>query len=199
LIAQIKGATQEQSSGIDMMSTAVSSIEQATQGNAAVVKSAAQTSAALHERAVALAQAVDSFRLGDREHGGAQDAVDLVQGGCAFLRERGREAFLAEVNRLDSGRFIYRDLYLMALDLQEVVFVAHGLLPNRLGTGPDVKDVDGKYFPREMVRLARERGEGWVDYKWVHPVTQQVFTKSGYVRREGDLAIYAAVYKTTRH
>jgi signal transduction histidine kinase len=110
------------------------------------------------------------------------------------VRARGTAALIEDVNKLDAGAFIYRDLYLMVLDMRSTVFVAHGHLPTRLGTGPDVKDVDGKYFPREVVRIAREHGEGWVDYKWVHPVTSQVFQKRAYLRREGDLAIYAAVY-----
>jgi len=46
-----------------------------------------------------------------------------------------------------------------------------------------------------MVRVARDRGEGWVDYKWVHPVTGEVFPKTAYVRREGDLAVACTAYK----
>jgi signal transduction histidine kinase len=100
------------------------------------------------------------------------------------------------VNRLDAGRFVFRDIYLMALDAETVTFVAHGNNPTRLGTGPDVKDVDGKPFPQELARTAREHGEGWVDYKWVHPVTGEAFQKAGYVRLEGGLAIYAGMYKS---
>ncbi|QJW84977.1 hypothetical protein HK414_19715 [Ramlibacter terrae] len=58
-----------------------------------------------------------------------------------------------------------------------------------------MKDVDGKHFAREMVRTAQQHGEGWVDYKWVHPVTAEVFTKSAYVRREGELVLGCAAYR----
>jgi hypothetical protein len=196
LIGHIDVASQEQSSGIDTINTAVARIDGTTQENAAVVKAATRTAAALQDRAVALLTSVSVFSLGDREHGNRDEAVAMVQEGCAFVRTHGRQAFMDEVNKLDTGRFIHRDLYLMALSVNDCIFVAHGNNPGRLGTGPNVKDVDGKFFPREVVRVAREHGEGWVDYKWVHPVTEQVFTKSGYVRREGDLAIYCAVYKT---
>jgi len=117
--------------------------------------------------------------------------MQLVRRACEFQRTRGREALLAEVNRLDAGSLIDRNLYLMVLD-DSCIFVAHGTNPGRLGTGPEVRDVDGKPFPKEMLRVARERGDGWVDYKWVHPVTRQVKQKRGYARREGNLVLVCA-------
>jgi hypothetical protein len=195
LIGHIDASTQEQSSGIETINSAVARIDKATEANNRLVKDAARTSSELQQRAGHLMNVVAMFRLGDREHGSAQDAVDLVQRGCGFLQAHGRQALLDEVNRLDFGRFVYRDLYLVVLRLEDATFVGHGNNPSRLGTGPDVRDVDGKPFPRELARLAREHGAGWVDYKWVHPVTQEVFTKSGYVMRAADLGIYAAVYK----
>ena len=195
LIGHIDASTQEQSSGLETINVAVARIDKATEGNTRLVKDAARTSSELHQRAAELMKIVAMFRLGDREHGAARDAVDLVERGCEFLRTHGEQALLDEVNRLDFGRFIHRDLYLIILRLEDATFIGHGNNPSRLGTGPDVRDVDGKYFPRELARLAREQGEGWVDYQWSHPVTGAVSTKSGYVRREGDLAIYCSVQR----
>jgi methyl-accepting chemotaxis protein len=196
LIGQIDGASQEQSSGIESIGHAITTIDGATQDNASFVKAAALTAAALQDRAFTLLDAVGVFRLGDREHGTAQEAVALVQGGCEFQRTQGRAALVADVNKLDKGRFVHRDLYLLVLGLHDMVFVAHGNNPGRIGTGPQVKDVDGKLFAQEMVRVARDKGEGWVDYKWVHPVTNEVFDKRAYVRREGDLVVGCAFYRT---
>ncbi|HEY8355998.1 MAG TPA: methyl-accepting chemotaxis protein, partial [Ramlibacter sp.] len=177
LIGQIDGASQEQSSGIETINLAIGRIDGTTQDNAALVKGAARTAAALQKRAATLQQAVDVFSLGDTEHGSTAEAMAMVQRGCEFLRSHGREALLADVNRLDHGRFVHRDLYLMVLGLNDAVFVAHGNNPGRLGTGPQVQDVDGNFFAREMARQAQAHSEGWVDYKWVHPVTGQVVGK----------------------
>jgi methyl-accepting chemotaxis protein len=196
LIGHIDVASQEQSSGIDIVNTAVARIDGTTQENAAVVKGAARTAAALQDRAVALLDAVAVFSLGDREHGTEEEAVDLVRQGCEFMSQHGKQALLDDVNQLDFGRFIHRDLYLLVLGLHDSVFVAHGNNPGRLGNGPQVKDIDGKHFAREMARLAREKGEGRVEYKWVHPVTNAVSVKSAYVRRQGELAIACAAYKS---
>ncbi len=193
LIGHIDASTQEQNSGILTMSDAVAKIDRATQGNNRLVADAARTAAELRDRAADLMSVVSPFRLGDREHGSPQDAVTLVERGCQYLRAHGVEALLAEVNRLDFGQFIHRDLYLMVLD-QDATFIAHGNNPARIGER-DVRDVAGKAYPRELARLAREHGEGWTDYKWVHPVTGKVFSKTGYARREGDVVIYAAAYK----
>jgi methyl-accepting chemotaxis protein len=195
LIAQIDTASREQSSGIDTINQAVARIDTTTQENTELVKGAARTASALRARAVALLKAVEVFQLGARGEDDVADAIALVNAGCEFLRGQGRAAFIEEVNRLDAGRFVARDLYLMVLTLDGTVFVAHGNNPARLGTGPNVKDAGGKYFARDIVQLARQRGEGWVDYKWEHPVTGAISTKSGFVRREGDLAIFCAVFR----
>ncbi|MDB5915047.1 MAG: hypothetical protein JWP22_3722 [Ramlibacter sp.] len=195
LIGHIDLASQEQSSGIDTVNTAVARIDGTTQENAAVVKGAARTAAALQDRAVALLESVAVFSLGDREHGTEEEAVELVRQGCEFMGRHGTRALVDDVNKLDFGRFVHRDLYLLVLGVQDAVFVAHGNNPGRLGHGPQVKDIDGKHFPREMARVAREKGEGWVEYKWVHPVTGEVSVKNAYVLRQGEIAIACAAYK----
>jgi methyl-accepting chemotaxis protein len=157
LIGQIDASTQEQNSGILTMSEAVAKIDKATQGNNRLVADAARTSAELSDRAAGLMNVVSLFRLGDREHGSDQDALTLVASGCEYLRAHGRQALLDEVNRLDFGQFIHRDLYLMVLD-ENTVFVAHGNNPGRVGTGPEVRDPAGKPFARELVRVGREQG-----------------------------------------
>jgi signal transduction histidine kinase len=98
------------------------------------------------------------------------------------------------VNKLGDGRFIDRDLYLLVIDLESCRFVAHGNNPRTLGQGPGSRDVDGKRFVLEMRDLARKQGQGWVEYKWAHPVTNEVLTKSTYVQRVGDVVIGCGIY-----
>jgi signal transduction histidine kinase len=81
------------------------------------------------------------------------------------------------------------------LDAQSAVFLAHGNNPRTLGSGPQSKDVDGKAFVAEMARTGRESGEGWVDYKWAHPVTNEILTKSTFVQRHGDVVVACGVYR----
>ncbi|RYF41867.1 MAG: hypothetical protein EOO25_08560 [Comamonadaceae bacterium] len=84
---------------------------------------------------------------------------------------------------------------MMVFDTQ-AVFLAHGNNPRVLGMGPKSRDVDGKLFVHDMVRAAGERNGVWVDYKWAHPITNEVQTKATYVERAGDVLVGCGIYKT---
>jgi methyl-accepting chemotaxis protein len=195
LIGQINVASREQSSGIEAINQAIAKMEHTTNGNARLVKDAARSSITLNEQAVALMKAVAGFDLGEREHGTAHEAVEMARRGGEFCREHGRDALIAEVNKLGKGRFIDRDLYLMVIDAESANFLGHGNNPRTLGLGSKNKDVDGKLFVQDMVRAARAQGQGWLDYKWGHPVTNEVLTKSSYFHRVGDVVVACGIYK----
>jgi len=100
------------------------------------------------------------------------------------------------VNKLASGQFIERDLYVMVLDVNTYKFVAHGLNARTLGADiRNSKNMDGKYYMRELVDLAKHEGQGWCEYRWNHPITNEVLVKATYVQRIGDLAIACGAYK----
>jgi cytochrome c len=46
-----------------------------------------------------------------------------------------------------------------------------------------------------MAELARSRDEGWIGWKWAHPFTNEVLTKTGYVARAGELLVVCGIYK----
>ena len=195
LIGHIHIGSREQSAGIESINQAIARIERTTQRNAALVEGARKSAESLNEQAVTLMKAVAGFNLGNREYGNAEEAVTMVKRACEFARSRGTAALVEDVNRLGKGRFVDRDLYLMVVD-DSAAFLAHGNNPRVLGMGPKSKDVDGKLFVQEMARLARSQGSGWVDYKWAHPVTNQILTKSTYVQRAGDVLVACGIYKT---
>lgn len=195
LIARISASGRQQTDGIESIGQALAQIDATGNETAALVEEASRTAAALHERAVALLKGVAVFDLGDREHGSAAEAQEIVRQGCAYCRHQGQAALVADVNKLEQGRFIDRDLYLMVLDLGSSRFLAHGNNPRTLGLGPQSRDADGKLFVREMTQIARSRGEGWIDYKWAHPVTNEVLTKSTFVQRAGNVVIACGVYR----
>jgi methyl-accepting chemotaxis protein len=75
IMADISGASREQSAGIEQVSLAVSQMDEVTQQNAALVEQAAAAAESLEEQAQALAQAVSVFRLAGSER--AKGAVAL--------------------------------------------------------------------------------------------------------------------------
>jgi methyl-accepting chemotaxis protein len=66
LVGQIDGASQEQTAGIETINHAIATIDGTTHDNALLVKEAADTAAALQERATTLLNAVGVFQLGER-------------------------------------------------------------------------------------------------------------------------------------
>jgi methyl-accepting chemotaxis protein len=73
IVGEITIASQEQSDGIELVNSAIGSMDQATQKNAALVKEAAATSEILLEQADHLAQIVKVFKLDD-----IQRSVDIA-------------------------------------------------------------------------------------------------------------------------
>jgi methyl-accepting chemotaxis protein len=195
-ISQISTGSREQSDGITAINDSVAKIEHFTQANANLVKAAAQTAVTLNAQGVALLKSVAAFNLGAREHGNAQEAIELVRSGHEFLRSHGRQALVDDVNKLAKGRFVDRDLYLMVIRVEDHNFIGHGNNPRVLGMGRVSYDADRKPFVQDMVRLACSRPEGgWVDYKWAHPVTNEILQKASFVQRAGDVVIACGIYK----
>ncbi|TCS37768.1 methyl-accepting chemotaxis protein [Paucimonas lemoignei] len=195
IMSEIAAASSEQSSGIEEVNKAVVQIDATTQQNAALVEEAMRTAASLQEQAVALSQAVSIFNLGAREYGNADEAVAMVQAGAQYMRSYSRAALIEDVNKLSQGQFVDRDLYL-SIYATDGTIVAHGA--NRRLWNQDwnkIKDTDGRFFVSEMVNAARAQGSGWMDYKWVHPLTKETMVKSAYFEICDDLVIACGFYK----
>ena len=59
----------------------------------------------------------------------------------------------------------------------------------------ELKDADGKQFNKEMLELVKTKGSGWLDYRWVNPVSKNIEAKSSYVERVGEYVVGAGIYK----
>ena len=197
-VAEINVASQEQSAGIASVNQSIAHIDGVAQSNAALVEDSARTVASLHERAVGLMRAVSGFSLGAGEYGTADEAKAMALAAREFCRVHGGQALVEDVNRQGKGRFVDRDLYLMVIGVGDGVLRAHGNNVRNVGMGPDSRDADGKLFLRDMAELARSRGEGWIEWKWAHPFTNEVLTKTGYVARAGDLLVVCGIYRNFR-
>jgi methyl-accepting chemotaxis protein len=196
IIKNFSSASLEQSAGIDLVNSAITQIDRMTQKNAMLVEDAAKTATSLNQQAVSLLQAVSTFNLGDREYGNEDEAITLVKAGVAMMQEQGREALVTEINKLTRGKFLNRDLYLSAYDVNTFRVIAHGSNPRVIGQNAEqVKDTDGRHFINEMIAIAQSKGEGWIEYKWAHPITNADTTKNAYFEKFGDLVITCGVYK----
>jgi len=127
-------------------------------------------------------------------HGTAPEAVAMVQKVIASIKANGREKTIADVNNLQ-GPFRDRDLYITINDMNGKN-LAHGANAKMQGKDLlDLKDADGKLFVRERMELAKAKGKGWQDYKFVNPVSKQIEQKSMYFEKYEDIIINCGIYK----
>ncbi|NDI87625.1 cache domain-containing protein [Undibacterium crateris] len=127
-------------------------------------------------------------------HGTADEAVAMVNKVIAFMKINGKDKTIAEVNNL-KGRFRDRDLYISINDMSGIN-LAHGANTRIQGKNLlEMKDADGKPFYRERIEMAKTKGEGWQDYKFVNPETKQIENKAMYFKKHEDLIINCGIYK----
>ncbi|EGB14286.1 methyl-accepting chemotaxis sensory transducer with Cache sensor [Pseudodesulfovibrio mercurii] len=72
--------------------------------------------------------------------------------------------------------------YFWVNDLHQVI-VVHGVNPDLNGKDlSDMKDPHGVYLFREMVKVARDKGEGFVNYMWPKPGSDRPVPKISFVK-----------------
>jgi len=123
-----------------------------------------------------------------------EDAQELVKTAVSYLKKHGPEKAYPEFQN-KKGPFIYKDLYVSVYDLTGRC-VAHGADPARVGRDFSAsKDATGKLFVMERVKVAKEKGSGWVEYKEINPADGKTESKTSYIERVGDVFISAGAYK----
>jgi len=97
----------------------------------------------------------------------------------------------------EKGAFNYGEIYVNVIDLNGVWRVYP---PRPAGVGQNVlnvKDPDGRMIVQEILALAKDKNEGWVEYRWMNPATNKIEPKVTYVKKvpEQDYIAYVGVYK----
>jgi methyl-accepting chemotaxis protein len=196
IVKHISNASNEQRTSLVSVNEKIGEVGRKNSATTRLFNEVIAASNALNEQSVDLYKSLAIFSSGEREYATTEEAKSMVEKAATYLNANGRDALLADVNRLSGGQFIERDLYLMVLNVDDYRFIGHGLNPRVLGVDVrNSKNMEGKYYMREIVDTARQFGEGWVEYKWNHPVTNEVKDKATYVMRVGDLVVACGAYK----
>jgi signal transduction histidine kinase len=123
-----------------------------------------------------------------------KDAIALVEKGAAFMKAKGKEEMIKNINAKNPD-YVQGPLYLVMRDDKGIV-LANPVNPAMIGKDLlDVPDVDGKLFRREILDVAKTKGKGWVDYKFKNPATGKVEAKTSYIYKVGDVTLEAGIYK----
>ena len=128
------------------------------------------------------------------ERASTKEAEGLVKSAVTFFKKEGKDKTFQAISD-PKGAFAYRDLYVMAYDF-EGKCLAHGASKARIGKSLiGDKDADGKLFVQERVKIAREKGHGWQEYKFRNPATGKVEQKVAYFEAVDQVILAAGAYK----
>ena len=129
------------------------------------------------------------------DKGTADEAKAMVEKAAALLKDQGPDKAFAAFDDPANKDFHDRDLYIFVRSMDGNT-VAHGANKGMIGhTNLDLKDADGKPYNKEMIDLATSKGSGWVDYRWVNPVSHKIEPKSSFILKVGDYVVGAGFYK----
>lgn len=120
----------------------------------------------------------------------------LVKEAIAFAKANGKEAAFKEITRI-GGRFHKHggELYVFVYDLDGKV-VAHGQGASKVGVNQaKAKDPDGVEFVQDRIKLAKTKGKGWHDYKYMNPKDGKREPKTSYIEVWEGLIFGAGIYK----
>jgi cytochrome c len=105
------------------------------------------------------------------------EAKALSQKAQAAVDTQGKEkAFLA----FAGADFKPKDLYVFCMDLNGVM-LSHAVKPELVGKDLLEFNKYGDTLFKNMIAKVKSAGEGWVDYQWPDPGTDEIKTKTSYV------------------
>ena len=122
-----------------------------------------------------------------------QEAKQLVEKAKIFLQTVGREIAFAEISK-SAGAFVKDEKYVFVLDLNGMM-LAHGENVDFVGLDfYSVKDLEGRNFIQEIIKTAKEKGYGAVEYIWFHPLSRSYENKTVYFEKVDSIIICSGIY-----
>ena len=130
-----------------------------------------------------------------QDRASAPEAEAMVKKAVAFLQSNGAEKAYATFTGKDAA-FTHRDLYIIVYGLDGVVR-AHGQNAKLVGKDlNEVQDVDGKFYVKERIELAKSKAAFWQDYKFTDPLTKKIEPKTTYCERVDQVVVCGGIYKS---
>ncbi|WP_242929182.1 cache domain-containing protein [Pontibacter vulgaris] len=107
--------------------------------------------------------------------------VDLVKNAQAEIEKHGRGAFKSFHD--PAGPFLAKDAYIFVFTMDGVEIVNPAFPTVEGNNNFDMKDAQGKYLVREIIKTVQTSDSGWVNYMWPKPGESIPTQKSAYVRK----------------
>jgi signal transduction histidine kinase len=107
--------------------------------------------------------------------------VDLVKNAQAEIEKHGKAAF--KTFHDPAGPYLAKDAYIFVFNMEGVEIVNPAFPSVEGNNNYDMKDAQGKYLVREIIKTVQSSDSGWVEYMWPKPGESIPTQKSAYVRK----------------
>jgi len=125
-----------------------------------------------------------------------EECVQMVHEAAAMINARGVEEAIKLIGD-PKGPYVWKDSYVFLMDMKGKM-LAHPMQPELTRYEHVLLETDttGKAIFVHFVNIAREHGEGWVDYMWPKPGKKSPSKKVTYIYKvpSKDLIVGAGVY-----
>lgn len=143
--------------------------------------------------ALAIAPLTQAAPAAAASHATSLDARGLLDKAVAELNAAGPEQAFAAFDRPD-GAYRKGELYVFAFTM-DGVWEAYGANPALVGQDAhDLTDAEGHFLVREMIALAKAKGQGKISYVWLNRQDNRVEHKWSLIRRVGDHIVAVGYY-----
>lgn len=112
------------------------------------------------------------------------EAKALSQKAQSAVQDMGSEQAFVAFAAPDGG-FQEKDLYVFCMDMDGVM-LSHAVKPELVGKNLLDFNKYGDELFKAMVATAQDPGEGWVDYNWPYPGSDEVRQKTSYVMTNSE-------------
>jgi cytochrome c len=124
----------------------------------------------------------------------SEQARDFLEKSTSEIAKLGADAAFKEFNDTH-GRFVRDDLYVFVIGVDDSRYYAMGASPDLVGNNVDkLRDAEGKFIVRDMIKLAKEQGSATYDYMWRNPADNKVEDKHSLIQRVGKYVIGVGYY-----
>ena len=123
------------------------------------------------------------------------EAKQVALKAAALVKDKGVDAARTVLDA--EGEFKHGEIYVNVISDKGVRLV-YPPTPNVINVDvADAQDVDGKYLIKDILEVAKTKGEGWTQYRWTNPATTKIQEKISYVVSVPDrgVVVYVGVYK----
>lgn len=122
------------------------------------------------------------YRPASKKQPTKKQIENYVREAISFVKIYGKQEALKEFN-LKDGLFTRGELYIFAYDYKCNV-LAHPIYPKWVGRDfSELADPTGRKIIKDMVKIVKTRGKGWINYRWFHPVSRDIQQKIGFVHK----------------